>query len=115
MPAITIDAMTQHPDYQQVDDKVRARRLTQAVIVMSGSAKVESQSQFNASLIRGRRPNHLLHAFLTFFTCGLWALVWVWLMITMGEIRLSVMVDDYGRVYVSEDGRAWVQHSEFEV
>lgn len=32
-----------------------------------------------AVLIRRATVNHLLHAFLTCFTCFAWAIVWMWL------------------------------------
>ena len=32
-------------------------------------------------VVLGRRdkPNHILHFLITFFTCGLWAIVWIYL------------------------------------
>jgi hypothetical protein len=60
--------------------------------------RVESQTDFQAILVRGRRPNHLLHLILSVITVGLWALfVWLPLAIFGGEKRKVITVDEYGR------------------
>ncbi len=63
--------------------------------------RVESQSN-QAILVRGRRPNHLLHLILSVSTGGFWALfVWLPIAIFGGEKRKTVTVRDDGRLIES--------------
>lgn len=98
--------MTAHPfpaghDSQPavVTTERRREQLSRAVQaeVVAGW-KVQSQGEFEVVLVRGGRPNHVLHAILTFFTIGLWALVWILLALTMRESRRIVSVDEFGNV-----------------
>lgn len=61
--------------------------------------RIESQTDYQAVIVRGRRPNHVLHLILSLLTLGLWAF-FVWLPITLfgGEKRSVISVDDYGNV-----------------
>ena len=63
--------------------------------LVSQGYRVESQSEFQAVLARGKRPSHLLHAILTIFT-GVWALIWILLALTMRIKRVVVTVDEWG-------------------
>ena len=60
--------------------------------------RVESQSEFQAVLVAGRRVNHTLHAVLTIFLCFLWAPVWFLVALLGGEKRRVITVDEYGKV-----------------
>jgi hypothetical protein len=60
--------------------------------------RVENQTEFSASIAKGKRPNHVLHLILTIVTAGLWAIVWIILAITKHEDRRFLQVDAYGRV-----------------
>lgn len=74
--------------------------LAQAVNVeLSRGGRVESQTDLQVIVVRGKRPNHVLHAILTFFTCLLWGIVWLAIGLTEKEHRVSLMVDEYGEVY----------------
>ena len=67
--------------------------------------RVESQGDFQAVLLRGRRVNHLLHlilTLLTFWLMGGWAWVWIALAIFGGEKREIATVDEYGNVTLSK-------------
>jgi uncharacterized membrane protein len=66
--------------------------------VKSGG-RVESQSDFQAVIVNGKRPNHLLHLILTCITLGVWSLVWLGAVIC-GEKRRVVAVDTFGNVTV---------------
>jgi hypothetical protein len=44
--------------------------------------RVEHQSQTTATLVKGKKVNHVLHAILSVFTLAIWALV-VWLPLTI--------------------------------
>lgn len=59
-------------------------------------ARVESQADYNAVLVKGHRPNHVLHLILTLVTLGLWVFVWIGVTIFGGEKRMTVSVDEWG-------------------
>lgn len=67
---------------------------------IAGGARVESQSDYQAVLIKGSKPNHLLHFFIGFLTFGLWWLVWAGIAIFGGEKRTVAQVDEFGNVSV---------------
>jgi hypothetical protein len=58
--------------------------------------RVESQTDFQAVMVRGHRPNHILHLILTLVTLGVWAIVWILVTLLGGEKRAVVSVDEYG-------------------
>jgi hypothetical protein len=86
----------------RASDEARKAALAQhiATAVASQGARVESQSDYQAVLLTGQVVNHVLHAVLTFFTCGIWAIVWVILFATGGIKRHIVQVDEWGNVRV---------------
>lgn len=49
--------------------------------------RVESQGESQAVVVKGHRPNHILHLLLTVLTLGLWAIVWIIVAITSKEQR----------------------------
>lgn len=63
--------------------------------------RVESQSDYQAVLAKGKRIGHGLHLFLTIITLGLWGFVWLLLWIINREQRQIANVDEYGNVSVS--------------
>jgi hypothetical protein len=71
-----------------------------ASAVATQGARVESQSDFQAVLVTGKKVNHLLHFLIGLFTLGLWWIVWIILAIVGGEKRHLIQVDDYGNVRV---------------
>jgi len=83
----------------------RTREERQALLAQAISSyvrngyRVESQVDNQAILVKGRRPNHLLHLVLSFLTLGVW-LVFVWLPIAIlgGEKRRVMTVDAYGNL-----------------
>ena len=70
--------------------------------VASSDARVESDADYQAVLVEGRRVNHLLHFFIGLFTCGWWWLVWLFLGIAGGERRYIVRTDEYGNTRVEK-------------
>jgi hypothetical protein len=64
--------------------------------------RLVTQGQTEAVLEYGQRPNHVLHAILSIFTCGLWVLVWLVLGLTMNVVRRTIVVDEYGRTWISD-------------
>jgi hypothetical protein len=82
---------------------VEERRAALARVVaqhISAGARVESHTDFQAFVVNGRRPNHLLHLVLSLVTFGLWAIVWLLVSLIGGERRTALMVDEYGSVFV---------------
>ena len=69
---------------------------------VASGARVESQSDFQAVLVRGKPVNHVLHLILTLVTLFLWAVIWIALAIFGGEKRSLVTVDEYGNVAVQK-------------
>jgi hypothetical protein len=65
-------------------------------------ARVESQGDYQGILVKGHRPNHVLHLILGFFTLGVWWLVWLALVAFGGEKRMSVNVDEWGNTNVQK-------------
>jgi hypothetical protein len=70
--------------------------------ILQGGSRVESQSDFQAVLVRGHRPNHVLHLLLTIFTLGLWAIVWIGVVMFGGEKRALLIVDEYGNTQLRQ-------------
>jgi hypothetical protein len=81
----------------------RKQALAQSVAgeVRSGW-KVQSQSDYQAVMIQeGKRVNHILHLILTILTAGLWAIVWIILVLTRKREKLEVInVDEYGHTNI---------------
>lgn len=90
-------------DDQQSSNKLtseqREQRLSQAVTQeVARGARVESQSSSMAVVVRGKKPNHILHLILTLVTFGFWVFVWVILAIACRERRETITVDEFGHV-----------------
>jgi hypothetical protein len=64
--------------------------------------RIESRSEFQATIVKGDRPNTVLHLILTIITLGLWAIVWILLAIFRGEKRQLVTVDDFGNIVATK-------------
>lgn len=67
--------------------------------------RVESQTDRQAVIVGGRRPNHLLHLVLSILTLGLWLIVWLIIAIGGGERRRTITVNDRGEVEVTKERR----------
>jgi hypothetical protein len=80
-------------------DEVRRQALANAVhgeVIRGG--RIESQGDFNAVIVHGKAINHVLHLLITLVTCGLWAVVWLFLVLAGGEKRVSLMADPWGNL-----------------
>ena len=64
--------------------------------------RVETQSDFQAIIIKGKPVNHILHLILSIFTLGIWLFVWLLLAITGGEKREIARVDEWGTTSVAK-------------
>lgn len=62
---------------------------------------VEAQTPTQVVMVKGHRPNHLLHLILSIITLGLWLIVWLILSIASGEKRKTISVSADGRLVES--------------
>lgn len=70
----------------------------QAEVTGRRKARVESQTEYSAVIVRGRRPNHVAHLIGSIVTFGVWLPVWVGACIVQQERRVALAVDPYGNV-----------------
>lgn len=92
---------TSAPTHKSADE--RKQLLAQTIQTqVAGGARVESQSDFQAVVVRGHRPNHTLHFIVGLFTLGIWWLVWIGIAIFGGEKRKMITVDEFGNVTVQK-------------
>ena len=90
-------------DPMTMPEDERRRALAQAVVrAVAEGWRVESQTNEMAVLVRGRRPNHILHVILSVITLGVWLLIWALVGLLGGEKRRTITVDEYGNVLVSD-------------
>ena len=79
------------------DDRKAALARAVASDVRSGW-HVQSQTDYQAVLRKGKRTSHGLHIFLSIITLGLWIPVWVVMAIVNRDRSRVVSVDPYGRL-----------------
>jgi hypothetical protein len=58
--------------------------------------RIESQTDYNAYLVRGQRTSHGLHIFVSVITLGLWLPVYAVMLYANRTQRLTINVDDWG-------------------
>ena len=54
--------------------------------------RVESRTEHQAVMVKGHRPNHILHLILTILTLGAWAVIWLLVTAFGGEKRKTITV-----------------------
>ena len=90
-------------DQSTMPEVERRRALAQAVVrSVAEGWRVESQTNEMAVLVRGRRPNHVLHVILSVITIGIWLAVWAIVGLISGEKRRVLTVDEFGNVLVND-------------
>lgn len=57
---------------------------------------VRHQSSYFVALVRGKKPNHILHLLLSLITFGIWLPVWLILGLTMEEKIQTIEIDTFG-------------------
>lgn len=60
--------------------------------------RIETRSEFQATIAKGHRLNNTLHLILTIITIGVWGIVWILLAVLSGEQRRMITIDEYGNV-----------------
>lgn len=94
---VAVRAFAETPAVMSIEDR-RARLAMAVSQAVNYGARVESQTDTTAVLVRGGRPNHVLHLILTLVTFGFWAIVWIIVALASGEKRQMIRVDEYGNV-----------------
>jgi hypothetical protein len=97
LPAITNDAGGRKTAEERKE--LMARTVTGQIAT---GARVESQSDYQAVVVKGKPVNHVLHLILTLVTLTFWGPVWIGLAIFGGEKRSMVSVDEYGNAAVQK-------------
>ena len=88
--------MKQKPQ-EPISSEKRNRILEEQILTHQANGKrLESQMGFQAVLVTENRPNHLIHLILTVLTGGLWALIWLYIVLTKKDRREILQVDEYG-------------------
>lgn len=85
--------MIDNPAIELASDQRKAQ-LDESIeyFVVHEGYRIESQSEYSAVVVKGKRPNHVLHLLLTVLTLGLWAFVWLGLVAFGGERRKFIKV-----------------------
>jgi hypothetical protein len=91
---------------QRSSEERRALLAQQLQQAATRGLRVESNTEYQAVLIEGKKINHTLHAILTIFTCLVWGIVWGVLAATGGERRHQLVVDEFGNVHWQALGRS---------
>ena len=90
--------MSSRSSRRTADQRKEALSLRVSSMVSRDGMRVESQSDYQAVLVKGKRVNHILHLILTLITLGMWGFVWILLVIIGGERRSVVRVDEFGNI-----------------
>lgn len=103
---MTTEEITEQPAApRRLSLEERKALLSQNIALYVGQGyRIESQTDTMASLIIGKRVNHLLHFFIGIFTLGFWWIVWLIMAIAGGERRRMLTVDEYGNVLMQKAG-----------
>ncbi len=95
-----------------MSESERKRRLWVALqdeIAVGG--RIETQNEFAAVVVYGKKINHILHLLLCFCTFGLWSIVWFFQAVLGGEKRGLFDVDLSGQINATMvDGRVGARH-----
>jgi len=82
-----------------VTTDARRAELARRVGGLAGAGwRVESQADFQVVLVKGHRPNHVLHLILSIVTLGLWLIVWLIVALVSKERRMVLTVNEAGEV-----------------
>ena len=87
------------PTSEEKTPDERKQVLAQTVantMAQPGRWRVESQSDYNAIVVKGSRPNHTLHLILSIVTFGFWLIVWLIVAVVQKEMKYMLTVDAYG-------------------
>ncbi len=95
--ATSVVALSTPYEHQGASTSEREMVLMAAIAAeLRRGSRVESQQQLSAVLVSGKKPNHVVHALITLFTCGLWGFVWLLDALFTKERRVMLAVDPNG-------------------
>lgn len=70
--------------------------------------RLASRTHNEAVFEFGQNPNHILHAILSIFLCGLWLPIWAIVAMSTKVTRRTVLVDEWGRTWITAvSGDGW--------
>ena len=101
MEAATQPAIDSASSRKTAEDRKELLARTLTTQIATG-ARVESQSDFQTVVVKGKPVNHTLHLILTVVTLMIWPPVWIALAIFGGEKRSMIVVDEYGNAAVQK-------------
>ena len=87
-------------------DERKALLAQQLQFSAAQGGRIESQSDYQAVITKGKPVNHVLHAIVSIFSCGIWLLVWLILALTGGERREMIVIDEFGNVLHQRLGKS---------
>lgn len=103
MMSATEPRQTNRPVSRAPFDERRERLATEVSRLLAlGNRRIESYSDLSAVIVIGKPVNHLLHLVATIITFGVWSLVWLILVLTAGEKRELIRVNESGDITVEE-------------
>jgi hypothetical protein len=96
---------TLQPAHTPLSADERKAALDNALSIAAAKGyRIESRSDYQATIVKGHRPNHILHLILTIITLGIWLIIWILVAAFGGETRRTITVHPDGRV-LDEHGR----------
>ena len=99
LPAVQQDAPTSSRKTPDERKELLARTVSGQV---AAGGRIESQSDYQAVMVKGKGVNHVLHLILTLVTLGMWGIVWIALAVVGGEKRSMVTVAEFGNAAVQK-------------
>ena len=82
---------------EQASESEKANKLALAISTeVSKGWRVESQSQIQAVLVKGKPINNTLHIILTVLTVGFWLLIYVPILLVNKRQTKIIRVDEFG-------------------
>jgi hypothetical protein len=94
--AAAVEPPAAAPSLQKTADERKAQLDAHLAALAGQGWRIENRSDFQATIAKGHRTNHILHLILTIVTLGLWLIVWILMAIIGGEKRRLASVDPYG-------------------
>lgn len=81
----------------KISESEKANKLAQAIAnEVTRGWRVESQSQVQGVLVKGKPVNHLLQIFISVVTLGFWLLVYIPIAIINRRQTKIIRIDDFG-------------------
>src|SRR5262245_28944677 len=101
-PSPAVTPPTPEPPRKWTADERKAALDRAIAYAASQGWRLETRSDFQATVVKGHRTNHILHLILTVITLGIWLIVWILVALLGGEKREFIAVNEIGQVSVSK-------------